>query len=175
MKEILVLLFLAVLGYFSKSNEVVYASIILALILFFGMIFEHFGIFTNLYKSESIMVFFKKYGLRIGITFLMLYGLIPIARGEITFEHILKAITNWRAWVMIGVGISITLFASQGTVFMKDNPDLLMFLVMGVICGVIIFKGQPVGPIIGCGIAYVCLLLIEKVIILFSRWLNGKV
>lgn len=49
------------------------------------------------------------------------------------------------------------LLAKNGIVLQNHDPHITTALVIGTILAVALFKGVAVGPLIGAGIAYLCM------------------
>jgi uncharacterized membrane protein (DUF441 family) len=55
----------------------------------------------------------------------------------------------------------VALLAKGGVSLLEDDPHITTALVLGTILSVSIFKGVAVGPLIGAGIAYTAMKIIN--------------
>jgi uncharacterized membrane protein (DUF441 family) len=65
------------------------------------------------------------------------------------------------AWIALGAGIAVALIAKHGLTLLQNDPQITAALVIGTILAVALFQGVAVGPLIGAGIAYICMKIVE--------------
>lgn len=97
-----------------------------------------FLIFLKLVRvDQKIIETIQTKGINWGITIITVAVLMPIATGHIA---------------MLG---------KSGVKFLSTNPDMTVALVLGTIIAVALFKGLAVGPLIGAGIAYMTMQVVD--------------
>ncbi|QVK18489.1 DUF441 domain-containing protein [Mycoplasmatota bacterium] len=154
-EKLILLAVLLLLGIFSKNQ-----TIIIAVLVLIGMVL--------LKLNNETLTTIKKFSIKYGIILITIYAFIPIAKGDITYHDLLKAITTWRAWVAIFAGVLVTHFAKFGIEMMSSSPDVVTFVLVGIIIGMIIFKGVASGPLIGSGIALMLYSIIDFIVMIFK-------
>ncbi|KEI06151.1 DUF441 domain-containing protein [Clostridium botulinum] len=131
-----ILIFLSFLG---KNKSLGIASIVMLIISFFS--------------NEKCINFMEDYFMNLGMTFLMIWMLIPIIKNPMFTENIKNALTL-KGLVCFFVGVIVAILASKGIGFLKGSTDTITGIVLGSIIGVSFLGGVPVGPLIASGIAY---------------------
>ncbi len=98
--------------------------------------------------------FMQKNGINWGVTVITIAVLIPIATGSIGFKELGAALKSPYAWIALAAGILVALIAKNGIILLAEDPHITPALVLGTVLAVALFKGIPVGPLVGAGIAY---------------------
>ncbi len=155
LEKIILLSILLILGFLSKNDTIIIAVLILLA-------------FVLLKFNDNTLQTIKTYSIKYGIILITIYAFIPIAKGDITYHDLIKAITAWRAWVAIFAGALVTHFAKFGIDLMNTRPDIITFVLVGIIIGIIVFKGVASGPLIGSGIALMLYSIIDFFISIFK-------
>lgn len=155
LEKLVLLVILLILGIFSKNQ-----TIIIAVLVLIG--------FVLLKLNNETLTVIKNFSIKYGIILITIYAFIPIAKGDITYHDLLKAIITWRAWVAIFAGVLVTHFAKYGIEMMSTSPDVTTFVLVGIIMGILIFKGVASGPLIGSGIALMLYSIIDFFIMIFK-------
>lgn len=106
--------------------------------------------FTHL---NFIFPFLEQHGLQIGLLFMLLSILVPLANGKISNRDIIYNATSLPGIMAIIGGTLATHLNSQGLKLMQVNPEIIFGLVIGSIIGILFFNGQPVGPLMAAGVA----------------------
>ncbi|PSJ79779.1 DUF441 domain-containing protein [Neisseria iguanae] len=133
----LFLVMLILLGVLSNNNSITISATVLLLMQQ-----------TALAKYIPLA---EKYGLGIGIIFLTIGVLSPLASGKIQLPG-LAAFVNLKMSAAVAVGIFVAWIAGHGVPLMSSQPILVTGLLVGTIVGVAFFGGIPVGPLIAAGI-----------------------
>jgi len=142
-QSFIILLAVAILGLIGKNGTVTAAAgVLLVFRLFIG---------------ERHIPFLEEYTLKAGITILTLAVLLPFATGEVGIQSLISTLRSSPGLVAVLVGIVIAYLGGKGVVFLTNQPQVLVGLLIGTIIGVAFFKGVPVGPLIGAGIVAVIL------------------
>lgn len=95
----------------------------------------------------------ERRGLEIGLLFLMISVLVPLVNGKIQFKDILGSFFTLAGIMAIVGGILATYLNGQGLDMLKQEPSLMMGLVIGSILGIVFLHGIPVGPLMAAAIA----------------------
>lgn len=142
------LIILLILGYIGKNQ-----SIMIAVYILLGI--------QILRLDGKVFPFLQERGMTIGITIITVSVLIPIATGEIGFRELLESGKSYYGWVALGSGLFVALVARGGLDLLANDPHLTSALVMGTIIAVVFLQGVAVGPLIGAGIAYMIMRMID--------------
>ncbi len=146
---------LLLLGLISKNITIVISVLVLLLIRITGL-------------GDLSFPVIDKYGIKVGITIIMIAVLIPIAKDEIKIEHLLASLKSKYGIISLLSGIAVALLASYGIKLLDNTPEITISIVTGVILSVIFFRGIPVGPLIGAGIAVIFIKLFDWLKFLIS-------
>jgi len=65
------------------------------------------------------------------------------------------------AWIALLSGIAVALLAKGGVQLLATSPQITAALVLGTVLSVALFKGVAVGPLIGAGIAYLFIWIVD--------------
>lgn len=150
----LFLIILLLLGYFGKNQ-----AIIISVYVLLGI---------QLFKLDTkLFPIIQERGMSIGVTIITLSVLIPIATGEIGFSDLIESVKNYYGWIALGAGLFVSMVARGGLDLLANDPHLTTALVMGTILAVVFLQGVAVGPLIGAGIAYMVMNIVDNFIKLF--------
>lgn len=144
----LFLLLLLVIGIIAKNNSLLIAIFVLLVLKVSGLETKSFN-------------FIQSKGINWGVTIITIAVLAPIASGEIGFKDLSNAFKSPIAWIALISGMLVALLAKGGLSLLANDPQVTTALVLGTILAVSIFKGVAVGPLIGAGIAYTAMRLID--------------
>ena len=108
-------------------------------------------------------------GINWGVTVITIAVLAPIASGDVGFKELSAAFKSPYAWIALLSGIAVALLAKGGVSLLADDPHITTALVFGTILAVTLFKGVAVGPLIGAGIAYAAMRLIDLISGIFMK------
>lgn len=154
-QETIFLLILFALGLLSKNQSVMVASLILLAISWTRY-------------NDLAFAWLKGHGLNLGITIITIAVLVPIASGEIKLTDVGQAVTSPVGIILIVAGILVAMFGGMGLRFLTAEPHLTVGVILGTIVGVVAFRGIPVGPLIGAGIALTMIKLYELIVSYFA-------
>ncbi|MFV0288420.1 MAG: DUF441 domain-containing protein, partial [Mycoplasmatales bacterium] len=127
---------LLVIGLIAKNNSLVIAVLFLLILKITPL-------------SDIVFPYMKSKGINLGITVITIAVLVPIATGELGFKQLIDAMKSYTAWIAIGSGMLVSIFARDGVKLLESDPYLTVALVMGTIFSIAVFKGLAVGPLIG--------------------------
>ncbi|MBB5324511.1 uncharacterized membrane protein (DUF441 family) [Anoxybacillus tepidamans] len=147
-EPILFLLILLVTGIIAKNQSLIIAVSILLSIKIIGL-------------EEKWLPAIQAKGIHWGVTIITIAVLTPIATGEIGFKQLVASLQSFSAWVALLSGVLVALVARGGITLLSADPHITAALVLGTIIAVSLFHGVAVGPLIGAGIAYMVIKMIE--------------
>jgi uncharacterized membrane protein (DUF441 family) len=150
MGPLLFLLGLLIIGLLAKNQSLIVAVAFLLVLKFTGMGDKWFSVI-------------QQKGINWGVTIITIAVLVPIASGEIGFKQLSESLRSYYAWVALLSGIFVAVIASKGLHLLQNDPHITAALVFGTILAVALFKGVAVGPLIGAGIAYMAMKVVEMI------------
>ncbi|WP_043934129.1 DUF441 domain-containing protein [Bacillus sp. EB01] len=100
-------------------------------------------------------------GINWGVTIITIAVLAPIANGTIGFKDLGGAFKSPYAWIALLSGLLVAMLAKGGVTLLAEDPHITTALVLGTILAVSLFNGVAVGPLIGAGIAYAAMKLLD--------------
>jgi len=148
METYLFLCLLLAISLVAKNQSLTIATIVLLFIKFFK-------------NNGKIFVAFQSKGINWGVTIITIAVLTPIATGEIGFKQLYDSLKSPYAWIALFSGIAVALLAKNGVTLLSKDPHITAALVFGTILAVSLFRGIPVGPLIGAGIAWYAMKIFE--------------
>ncbi|PAB61396.1 DUF441 domain-containing protein [Anaeromicrobium sediminis] len=151
--SLLVLLVLSILG---KNNSL---AVAITTLMFFSLMGKIGPGFNTV--SDAVLNSLDKYGLKLGVILLMMGVLAPFALGQIDPAELLKGLKSYRGWLALLAGVLVAIFGAYGGTLLDVDPNIVTPVVLGTILGIVVFKGYPVGPLIGSGIAYALISMVD--------------
>jgi uncharacterized membrane protein (DUF441 family) len=94
----------------------------------------------------------ERRGLEVGLLFLMLSVLVPFATGDIKPRDLRDSLFSVPGFLALLGGALATYLNGDGLRMLKNQPQLLLGLVVGSLIGIIFLKGIPVGPLMAAGL-----------------------
>nr|WP_290909867.1 DUF441 domain-containing protein [Anoxybacillus sp.] len=147
MHAIIFLLLLLGIGVLAKNESLIVAVAFLLVLKLIGL--------------EKWLPVVQTKGIQWGVTIITIAVLAPIATGEIGFKQLIASLQSVSAWVALLSGVFVALVARGGIALLSTDPHITAALVLGTIIAVSFFNGVAVGPLIGAGIAYMVIKVIE--------------
>ncbi|PGZ85522.1 DUF441 domain-containing protein [Bacillus sp. AFS029533] len=144
------LLVLLLVGAIAKNN-----SLIISIIVLLVLKYTPLGV--------RVFPYMQSKGINLGVTIITIAVLVPIATGEIGFKNLIDALKTPVAWIALLSGIAVALLAKGGVQLLATSPQITAALVLGTVLSVAVFKGVAVGPLIGAGIAYLFIWIVELI------------
>ena len=138
MSGITMLVSLLLIGIFFQSNIIATAACVLLIL--------------KLVNMQFLFPFLEKRGLEIGLLFLIISILVPLASGKIGHKDIVYTLTSLPGIMAILGGALATHLNGEGLKLLQVDPAVIFGLVFGSIIGIVLFNGQPVGPLMAAGI-----------------------
>lgn len=149
-QSFLFLVLLLVIGGIAKNPSLIVATTVLIILQVFGV-------------DQKVFTLIQTKGINWGVTVITIAVLAPIAAGKIGFTELGGAIKSPAAWIALGAGIAVAIIAKYGIDLLSTDPHMTTALVLGTIIAVAVFKGVAVGPLIGAGIAYMVMRVVEMI------------
>ncbi|KGM98033.1 membrane protein [Clostridium novyi A str. 4552] len=146
MSSKIILLILIFLSIVSKNKSLGIGTVVMLIVSFFN--------------AKKCITFMENYFMDLGMTFLMIWMLIPIIKNP-EFTKNIKNAFNLKGIVCFLCGAIVAVLASKGVGFLKGSTDTLTGIILGSIVGVSLLGGVPVGPLIASGIAYEVVFIIN--------------
>ena len=147
-QSFLFLCILLAIGLLAKNQSLTIAVLVLLLIKWMPF-------------DEKLFSYLQKKGINFGVTIITIAVLVPIASGEIGFRQLTEAIKSYYAWIALASGIAVALLAKGGLSLLASDPHITTALVLGTVIAVALFNGVAVGPLVGAGIAYMVLHVVQ--------------
>lgn len=136
-----VLLVILALGVFGKNPLVILSTAFILILKAFPVPF--------------VFVFLEKHGVTIGLTFLTLAVLAPIASGHVILNNLVATLNNRLGISALIGGIIAAWVSARGVELLQIRPQVIVGLIVGSILGASFFRGIPVGPLFAAGITAV--------------------
>lgn len=141
MLVLLVLLIVAIIG---RSNLVAMASCILMAVKFSGV-------------EQYVLPVLEKKGLKIGLLVLMVYILLPLARGQVNLKELKYSFSTVPGIIALIGGALATHLNNEGLKLMKAMPEIIFGMTIGTILGTVFLKGIPCGPVMAAAVTAILL------------------
>lgn len=140
----LVLLVLLIMAIAGKSNLVAMASCILMAIKFSGL-------------EEFVLPVLEKKGLKFGLLILMVYILMPVAKGEVSLKEVKYSFSTIPGLIALVGGALATHLNNEGLKLMKVMPEIIFGMTVGTILGTVFLRGIPCGPVMAAAVTAILL------------------
>lgn len=150
MSKYIFLVIIAILSILNKNKIMLYASVTLIILMILP------------YKDNNLLLS-KKYGIKLGLYFLTLAVLTPIAMGAININDLIKSFMDYKTIIPIIMGIIASILSAKGIQMQILNPQVVIAISLGTIIGSVLFKGTASGPLIASGSTYIILQILEKI------------
>lgn len=139
MSGVNMLVILLLIGIVARSNLIATAACILLILKFSNLNF--------------LFPLLEKRGLEVGLLFLLLSILVPLATGKITEREMLYNFISLPGILALIGGALATCLNSEGLKLLQLEPEIIFGLVVGSILGITFLGGIPVGPLMAAGLA----------------------
>lgn len=138
MNGVPLLVALLLIGIIARSNLIAIAACVLLIIKF-----------ANL---QFIFPLLEKRGLEIGLLFLLLAILVPVATGKVSEKELLITFTSLPGILAIAGGALATHLNGEGLKLLQIDPEIIFGLLVGSVVGIVFLGGIPVGPLMAAGL-----------------------
>lgn len=112
-------------------------------------------------RLEKYMGVLERRSLELGLLFLMISILVPLASGRIDARTMTKTLCSPLGIITVGAGVLATVMNARGLELLQTFPSLLIAVVLGSILGIALFDGMPVGPLMATAIAALVVSIFE--------------
>lgn len=116
----------------------------------------------KLIRADRPLEYIAKNGISWGVILITMGFLAPIVLGRYTLEDMKTVFFRVDGIVGFFAGISVALLGAKGIEIGPVNTNLTLGVIVGTFLAVALFKGTPVGPLIGSGIGFVLLTILSK-------------
>ncbi|RJX28862.1 MAG: DUF441 domain-containing protein [Dethiobacter sp.] len=147
MNGFIFILIIFFLGLVARSSSLTIAAGLLLLI--------------KLLKIRSLLPLLEERGVELGLLFLMIAVLVPLALERVGVKEILLTFCSLPGILAIAGGIIATRLNGMGLNLLESQPQVILGLVIGSIIGIVFWKGVPVGPLMAGGVAAFFLYIIN--------------
>lgn len=120
-----------------------------------------FLLMMKLIHLQRFFPTFERRGLELGLLFLTIAVLAPFASGKVTWEDIQKVFFSVPGAMAILGGAIATRLNGKGLDLLKDDPYLMVGLVVGSVLGILFLRGVPTGPLMGAALTMLFLKIAE--------------
>ncbi|MGB9803804.1 DUF441 domain-containing protein [Desulfofundulus sp.] len=138
MPGVTLLVMLLLIGIIARSNLIAMAACVLLII--------------KLANLNFIFPLLEKRGLELGLLFLLLSILVPVATGRINEREMLYNLTSLPGLLALFGGALATHLNGEGLKLLQLQPEIIFGLMLGSIFGIVFLGGVPVGPLMAAGI-----------------------
>lgn len=115
----------------------------------------------SLWQRGPVLPWLSQHGIFVGLLFLTLAVLAPIASGRVRVHSIAAEFLSWRFAVALLSGIAAAWISARGVELMTFDPKVMVGLVVGSIVGAAFLHGIPVGPLAAAGFAALAFYFLE--------------
>ena len=122
------------------------------------------GFVLRLVKATPVLDFLAKKGINWGILLITIGFLAPIALEKYDLEQFKAVFVSPAGWIAILCGIAVAIMGGKGLIVGQSDMVITVGIILGTFLGVAFFKGNPVGPLIGSGMAWFLITLARKII-----------
>lgn len=144
----LIIVALVLLGVLGGSKYVACATVLLLAI--------------HLSGGDAAFSFLEKNALDIGIVFLLLSVLAPIASGSVPFRSVTRNLFTASGVCAIIGGALATVLNGKGVRLLQADQGVIFGLIVGNIIGILALGGIPVGPVAAGGITAILIGIVER-------------
>ncbi|NPV72751.1 MAG: DUF441 domain-containing protein [Pelotomaculum sp.] len=138
MSGVNMLVVLLLIGMAAHSSLIVIAACILLIL--------------KLTNVNFIFSLLERRGLEMGLTFLLLSILVPLASGKASWQEIISSLASFSGLLAVAGGALATSLNTRGLNLLKADPEIVFGLLLGSILGIVFLHGIPVGPLMAAGI-----------------------
>lgn len=139
MSGVNMLVALLLIGIVARSNLIATAACVLLILKF-----------ANL---NLVFPLLERRGLDLGLLFLLLSIMVPLANGKVSGRDIIYNLTSLPGILAVTGGALATHLNTRGLKLLKLDPEIVFGLVLGSIFGIVFLHGVPVGPLMAAGVA----------------------
>ncbi|GBF32646.1 membrane protein [Desulfocucumis palustris] len=139
-----ILVALLIIGIIGRSNLVAMSACVLLIIKFSGL-------------EQLLLPFLENKGLKLGLLILMIYILLPMAKGQVQLKELKYNFTSVSGIIALVGGALATHLNNEGLKLMKLMPEIIFGMTLGTILGTVFLKGVPCGPVMTAAVTAILL------------------
>lgn len=114
-------------------------------------------------RLEGYFPMLERRSLELGLLFLMISILVPLASGKVSGRELGLSILSLAGFVTLASGVLATVLNARGLELLQQSPALLLSVVLGTVIGIVVFHGMPVGPLMATAIAALVLRVLQSI------------
>jgi uncharacterized membrane protein (DUF441 family) len=105
--------------------------------------------------ARSELTFLEAWGVEIGLVFLTLAVLAPVASGKVAVRDLSRLIVSPVGIAALVGGLTAAWMNARGIEYLEARPTTIVGMVVGSILGTVFLRGIPVGPLAAAGITWI--------------------
>lgn len=109
----------------------------------------------------SILSFLEAWGVEIGLIFLSLAVLAPLASGRIVVRNLPSMLLNPVGLAALVGGLVAAWMNARGIEYLQAEPATIVAMVIGSVLGATFLRGVPVGPLAAAGITWMLVAVLK--------------
>ena len=107
----------------------------------------------RLIRANRVLELISTQGANWGIILLTVAVFAPLALDRYDFHQLCAVIFSPAGWIAILAGVLVTILGTKGVATSTSDLTVVLGVTLGSVVGVVMFRGTPMGPMIGSGIA----------------------
>ncbi|MCL6547610.1 MAG: DUF441 domain-containing protein [Alicyclobacillus sp.] len=112
-------------------------------------------------RLERFFPMLERRSLELGLLFLMISILVPLASGKVSGREMMSTIFSVAGIATVAGGIAATILNAKGLELLQAFPSLLISVVLGSVIGIVVFRGVPIGPLMATSLAAFFLMILN--------------
>jgi len=140
-REIILLLLVMGMGIAGRNSLVTWSAVVLIGLRLLGV--------------HQAFAAIDEWGIKVGLTVLMVTVLLPFATGESGAADVAESLKGIKGLTAVAAGILAAWLGARGLTALSVSPEIITGVLAGTILGTVFLKGIPVGPLVAVGIAVV--------------------
>ncbi len=109
----------------------------------------------------QILAFLEAWGVEIGLVFLTLAVLAPLASGRIVVRDLASTLASPVGLAALTGGLVAAWMNARGIEYLQAEPTTIVAMVVGSVLGATFLRGIPVGPLAAAGITWMLVVLMR--------------
>ncbi len=109
-----------------------------------------------------ILAFLEAWGVEIGLIFLTLAVLAPLASGRIVVRDVTSMLASPVGLAALTGGLVAAWMNARGIEYLQAEPTTIVAMVIGSVLGATFLRGIPVGPLAAAGITWMLVALLRS-------------
>ena len=138
LQAVAALVAIAALSLISKDRMLMAAAVALAILA--------------VLDSRPVFALLQRHSFQVGIFFLLLFLLLPIANQKISTTDMARQLLSIEGAVAVMAGLAVSIVGGRGTAILVWHPAILTGVIIGTLIAVLFFQGLPAGLIIAAGL-----------------------